>query len=328
MYFVLFNNKIGYICGVNNLPSDEVYFMLKIKKYAAIDIGSNAVRLLISNIIEEKGKPVRFKKSSLVRVPIRLGADVFLNEKISKKNIGRMVDTMTAFNLLMKSHKVVKYKACATSAMREAENGKEVSKLILDKSEIKIDIIEGEEEAAIIATTDLNQYIKEDKTYLYIDVGGGSTEFTIFNQGKVVTSKSYKIGTVRLLNDMVKSATWQDLEIWIKQNVKEYSKIDIIGSGGNINKIFKLSGKAIGKPLTYFHLSTFYNKLNSFSYEERITELDLNQDRADVIIPATRIYLSAMKWSGAKDIYVPKIGLADGIIKSLYYEKVSSKSLK
>lgn len=328
MYFVLFNNKIGYICGVNNLPSDEVYFMLKIKKYAAIDIGSNAVRLLISNIIEEKGKPVRFKKSSLVRVPIRLGADVFLNEKISKKNIGRMVDTMTAFNLLMKSHNVVKYKACATSAMREAENGKEVSKLILDKSEIKIDIIEGEEEAAIIATTDLNQYIKEDKTYLYIDVGGGSTEFTIFNQGKVVTSKSYKIGTVRLLNDMVKSATWQDLEIWIKQNVKEYSKIDIIGSGGNINKIFKLSGKAIGKPLTYFHLSTFYNKLNSFSYEERITELDLNQDRADVIIPATRIYLSAMKWSGAKDIYVPKIGLADGIIKSLYYEKVSSKSLK
>lgn len=328
MYFVLFNNKIGYICGVNNLPSDEVYFMLKIKKYAAIDIGSNAVRLLVSNIIEEKGKPVRFKKSSLVRVPIRLGADVFLNEKISKKNIGRMVDTMTAFNLLMKSHNVVKYKACATSAMREAENGKEVSKLILDKSEIKIDIIEGEEEAAIIATTDLNQYIKEDKTYLYIDVGGGSTEFTIFNQGKVVTSKSYKIGTVRLLNDMVKSATWQDLEIWIKQNVKEYSKIDIIGSGGNINKIFKLSGKAIGKPLTYFHLSTFYNKLNSFSYEERITELDLNQDRADVIIPATRIYLSAMKWSGAKDIYVPKIGLADGIIKSLYYEKVSSKSLK
>ena len=302
--------------------------MLKIKKFAAIDIGSNAVRLLISNIIEEKGKPVRFKKSSLVRVPIRLGADVFLNEKISKKNIIRMVDTMMAFNLLMKSHNVVKYKACATSAMREAINGKEVSKLILEKSDIKIDTIEGEEEAAIIATTDLSQYIKEDKTYLYVDVGGGSTEFTIFDQGKVVTSKSYKIGTVRLLNDMVKSDTWQDLELWIKQNVKEYSKIDIIGSGGNINKIFKLSGKAIGKPLTYFHLSTFYNKLNSYSYEERITELDLNQDRADVIIPATRIYLSAMKWSGAKDIYVPKIGLADGIIKSLYYEKVSSKTLK
>ena len=302
--------------------------MLKIKKFAAIDIGSNAVRLLISNIIEEKGKPVRFKKSSLVRVPIRLGADVFLNEKISKKNIIRMVDTMMAFNLLMKSHNVVKYKACATSAMREAINGKEVSKLILEKCDIKIDTIEGEEEAAIIATTDLSQYIKEDKTYLYVDVGGGSTEFTIFDQGKVVTSKSYKIGTVRLLNDMVKSDTWQDLELWIKQNVKEYSKIDIIGSGGNINKIFKLSGKAIGKPLTYFHLSTFYNKLNSYSYEERITELDLNQDRADVIIPATRIYLSAMKWSGAKDIYVPKIGLADGIIKSLYYEKVSSKTLK
>lgn len=301
--------------------------MLKIKKYAAIDIGSNAVRLLISNIIEEKGKPVRFKKSSLVRVPIRLGSDVFLKQKISKKNIERMLDTMMAFNLLMKSHNVVKYKACATSAMREAENGKDVSKLILEKSEIKIDIIEGEEEAAIIAATDLHQYIKEENAYLYVDVGGGSTEFTIFNHGKVVTSKSYKIGTVRLLNDMVNSATWKDLELWIKENIEIYNKIDIIGSGGNINKIFKLSGKAIGKPLTYFHLSSFYNKLNSYSYEERITELDLNQDRADVIIPATRIYLSAMKWSGAKNIYVPKIGLADGIIKSLYYEKVSSKTL-
>ena len=302
--------------------------MLKIKKYAAIDIGSNAVRLLISNIIEEKGKPVRFKKSSLVRVPIRLGADVFLKNNISEKNTKRMVDTMTAFNLLMKSHNVVKYKACATSAMREANNGKKVAKLILDASNIKIDIIEGEEEAAIIAATDLNQYIDVNNTYLYVDVGGGSTEFTIFHHGKVVISKSYKIGTVRLLNDMVKSETWKDLELWIKEHVKEYGKIHIIGSGGNINKIFKLSGKALGKPLTYFYLSSYYNKLNSYSYEERITELDLNQDRADVIIPATRIYLSAMKWSGAKDIYVPKIGLSDGIIKSLYYETVSSKTLK
>ena len=302
--------------------------MISIKKYAAIDIGSNAVRLLISNIIEEKGKPVRFKKSSLVRVPIRLGADVFLKDKISKANIQRMKDTMLAFNLLMKSHHVVKYKACATSAMREANNGKEVADMIGKECDVKIDIIEGEEEAAIIAATDLHAYIDNTKTYLYVDVGGGSTEFTVFHLGKQVQSKSFKIGTVRLLNDIVKKGTWQELEDWIKSSTSTYETVEIIGSGGNINKIFKISGKAIGKPLTYFYLTSYYNKLNSYSYEERITELDLNQDRADVIIPATRLYLSAMKWSKAKYIYVPKIGLADGIIKSLYYDTVSSKVLK
>lgn len=299
--------------------------MLKIKKYAAIDIGSNAVRLLISNIIEEKGKPVRFKKSSLVRVPIRLGTDVFVKHKITKKNIDRMIDTMTAFNLLMRSHNVVKYKACATSAMREADNGKEVARAILNKSNIKIDIIDGEVEAAIIAATDLHTFIDDAKTYLYVDVGGGSTEFTIYHLGKVVTSKSCKIGTVRLLNDMVDNDTWKDLEFWIKENVKDYEKIDIIGSGGNINSIFKISGKKFGTPLTYFYLVNLYDELQNYSYEQRITELDMNQDRADVVIPATRIFLSAMKWSSAKYIFVPKIGLADGIIKSLYYEKVSSK---
>jgi exopolyphosphatase/guanosine-5'-triphosphate,3'-diphosphate pyrophosphatase len=301
--------------------------MLRIKKYAAIDVGSNAVRLLISNIIEEKGKPTRFKKNSLVRVPIRLGEDVFLNQSITNRNTVRLIDTMLAFNLLMRSHNVILYKACATSAMREAKNGNKIVDLIKEKSNIIIDIIGGEEEAAIIAATDLKQYIKEENNYLYVDVGGGSTELTIFHQGSVVTSKSFKIGTVRLLKDIVSHDIWQEMEKWIKENVKRYSKIDIIGSGGNINKIFKLSGKQMGKPLTYFYLSTFYNKINSYSYEERITELDLNQDRADVIIPATRIYLSAMKWSGAKDIYVPKIGLADGIIKSIYYKTITSNEV-
>ncbi|WP_298901541.1 rod shape-determining protein [uncultured Psychroserpens sp.] len=298
--------------------------MLSIKKYAAIDIGSNAVRLLISNIIEQEGKPVQFKKSSLVRVPIRLGSDVFLNGEISEENKKRMLDTMTAFNLLMKSHKVVTYKACATSAMREANNGKEIAKIISKKAKIHIDIIDGEEEAAIIAATDLHSYIKEDKTYLYVDVGGGSTEFSVFHLGKIVASKSFKIGTVRLLKDIVKNETWLDLEHWIKKNTESYDKVDLIGSGGNINKIFKISGKALGKPLTYFYLTSYYHRLQTYSYEERITELGLNQDRADVIIPATKIYLSAMKWSGSKDIYVPKIGLSDGIIKSVYYNTVSS----
>lgn len=301
--------------------------MLTIKKYAAIDIGSNAVRLLIASIIEQKGKPPQFKKTSLVRVPIRLGADVFLNGEISEENKGRMLDTMTAFKLLMKSHKVVTYKACATSAMREAENGEEIANLIANNAKIDIDIIGGEEEAAIIAATDLHSYIKEDKTYLYVDVGGGSTEFSVFHHGETVASKSFKIGTVRLLNDIVKKETWLELEHWIKSNTKDYDVVDLIGSGGNINKIFKISGKALGKPLTYFYLTSYYNKLQTYSYEERITELELNQDRADVIIPATRIYLSAMKWSGAKDIYVPKIGLSDGIIKSVYYQTVSSVNL-
>ncbi|HLT34611.1 MAG TPA: hypothetical protein VKZ98_12515 [Aquaticitalea sp.] len=298
--------------------------MLNIKKYAAIDIGSNAVRLLISNIIEQKGKPALFKKSSLVRVPIRLGADVFLNQQISKENEIRLIDTMNAFRLLMQAHKVIVYKACATSAMREATNGLEVTKHISKQCKIKIDIIDGEEEAAIIAATDLKQYIDENKTYLYVDVGGGSSEFTVIHQGKTIASKSFKIGTVRLLNDIVQKEAWFDLEQWIKTNTKNFEKIDLIGSGGNINKIFKISGKALGKPLTYFYLTSFHNMLQSYSYEERITQLDLNQDRADVIIPATRIYLSAMKWSGAKDIFVPKIGLSDGIIKSVYFETVSS----
>lgn len=298
--------------------------MLKIQKYAAIDIGSNAVRLLISNIIEQDNEKVVFKKNSLVRVPIRLGADVFVNGEISEYNQERMVDTMTAFSLIMKSHGVVRYKACATSAMREAKNSEPLSKKIFETCGINIDIIDGEEEAAIIAETDLNTYIDPNKTYLYVDVGGGSTEFSIIHNGNKVKSKSFKIGTVRLLNDIVKNETWVELEEWIKENTIQYDKIDLIGSGGNINKIFKISRKDVGKPLTYFYLSNYYNTLQSYSYEERITKLELNQDRADVIIPATRLYLSAMKWSGAKDIYVPKIGLSDGIIKSIYYETVSS----
>lgn len=298
--------------------------MLKISKYAAIDIGSNAVRLLISNIVEQDGEPVVFKKNSLVRVPIRLGADVFIKGEISEYNQQRMVDTMMAFGLLMKSHGVARYKACATSAMREASNSQDLSNQILESTGINIDIIDGEEEAAIIAATDLHTFIDPNKTYLYVDVGGGSTEFSIIHSGEKVKSKSFKIGTVRLLNDIVKNETWIELENWIKENTKQYYKIELIGSGGNINKIFKISGKDMGKPLTYFYLTTYYKMLQNYSYEERITKLNLNQDRADVIIPATRIYLSAMKWSGAKDMFVPKIGLSDGIIKSIYYETVSS----
>lgn len=296
--------------------------MIKQRKLAAIDIGSNAVRLLISTITEQQGKEPIFKKTSLVRVPIRLGADVFMTRLISKENTLRMLDTMTAFKLLMRSHKVEHYKACATSAMREASNGQEVADVIAEQSGVEIEIIDGKHEAAMIAATDLNALIQTDKTYLYVDVGGGSTEFTLYSGGKTVASKSFKLGTVRLLKNIVEEGTWEAVEHWVKQQTREYPPLDLIGSGGNINNIFKSSGKSIGKPLSYLYLSSYYQLLNSFTYEERITELNLNADRADVIIPAAKIYLSAMKWTKARRLYVPKIGLADGIIKSLYQESV------
>ena len=294
--------------------------MINQRKFAAIDIGSNAVRLLIMTITEQEGKDPLFKKTSLVRVPIRLGADVFLTGKISKENISRMIDTMQAFKLLMRSHKIEKFKACATSAMRESQNGEEVAQLIKEKTGLEIGIIDGNDEAAMIAATDLHALIQTDKTYLYVDVGGGSTEFTLYSSGKTIASRSFKLGTVRLLENMVSNEVWKEVEEWIKKVTKEYTKIDLIGSGGNINNIFKSSGKANGKPLSFLYLSSYYQLLQSFTYEERITELNLNQDRADVIVPAARIYLSAMKWTRARRIYVPKIGLSDGIIKSLYQE--------
>jgi len=299
--------------------------LLTIEKYGAIDIGSNAIRLLISSVHEEEGKATRFKKTSLVRVPIRLGADVFKDKRVSEANIARMLDTMQAYHLLMKTHKVLRYKACATSAMREAENGKELVQLIKDQTGIQIDIIDGKDEAAIIAMTDLHQLINTDASYLYVDVGGGSTEFTLYHNGNTVTSRSFKLGTVRLLNNLVPDQTWNEVQNWIQEITKDYNRISLIGSGGNINNIFKNSGKSMGKPLSFLYLSSYYKLLNSLTYEERIWELNLNQDRADVIVPAARIYLSAMKWSGAKDIYVPKIGLSDGIIKSLYNDKLKNK---
>ncbi|QEE50711.1 exopolyphosphatase [Flavobacterium alkalisoli] len=296
--------------------------MINIKKYAAIDIGSNAMRLLVCNIVEQEGKPTQFNKSSLVRVPIRLGQDAFTVGEIADESIERMIDAMKAYKLLMKVHKVERYMACATSAMREAFNGKEVADLIEQEAGIKIDIIDGKKEAAIIASTDLHAFIKPDQTYLFVDVGGGSTEFSLFDNGKIVASKSFKNGTVRLLNNMVNELVWVEIEKWIKTVTEPYETITLIGSGGNINKLFKLSGKKQDLPLSYFYINSQYQFLNTLTYEQRISELGLNPDRADVIIYATRIYLNAMRWSGARNIYVPKIGLSDGIVKAMYYGKI------
>jgi exopolyphosphatase/guanosine-5'-triphosphate,3'-diphosphate pyrophosphatase len=296
--------------------------MIKIKRYAAIDIGSNAMRLLIVNIVEQEFKEPQFNKSALVRVPIRLGQDAFTVGEISEENIERMTDAMKAFNLLMKVHKIERYMAFATSAMREAYNGKEVVDLIQEKADIKIEIIDGKKEAAIIASTDLHHLLKTDQTYLFVDVGGGSTEFTLFSNGKMINSRSFKAGTVRLLNNMVCDVVWDEIEKWIKNNTSQYDEVTLIGSGGNINKLFKMSGKTQEKPLSYIYVNSQYVFLNSLSYEQRVAELGLNPDRADVIIPATRIYLNAMKWSGARNIYVPKIGLSDGIVKAMYFGKI------
>jgi exopolyphosphatase/guanosine-5'-triphosphate,3'-diphosphate pyrophosphatase len=294
---------------------------LKIKKYAAIDIGSNAIRLLVSNVIETKENDPQYKKVSLVRVPIRLGKDVFGEGKISKTNQKRMIDAMKAYKLLMQVHQTEKYMACATSAMRESDNGKEIVEIIKKETGINIQIIDGETEAKIISSTDLSELIDGNRSYLYVDVGGGSTEFTFFSHGKVIASKSYKMGTVRLLDKKNNKETWKNIEQWIKEHSEGLGQISLIGSGGNINTIFKRSGNKLGKPLSYIYLNAHYKFLKSMTYEERISELSLNPDRADVIIPATKIYLSAMKWSGARKVYVPKIGLADGIIKSLHQGK-------
>ncbi len=297
--------------------------MLNIENYGAVDIGSNAIRLLIVSVIEQKGKEPIFKKTSLVRVPIRLGAEAFIDNKISNTSASRMLDAMTAFRLLMKTYKVKRFRACATSAMREATNGQEIANKIGEESGIHINIIDGDDEAAIIASTDLKNLIQAEKVFLYVDVGGGSTELTLFAKGQIVTSKSLKLGTVRLINNMVADSVWDEMETWIKKETNSFKNISLIGSGGNINTIYKKSGTKIGKPLSFIYLSSYYDLLNSLSFEERITELDMNPDRADVVVPATLIYLSAMKWSKAKKIYVPKIGLSDGIVRSLYNEKYS-----
>ncbi len=290
---------------------------MKIKKYAAIDIGSNAVRLLIANVIVTN-KKTKFKKVSLIRVPIRLGADVFTKGRISEHNQERLLNAMYGFKYLLKSYEAEKYMAVATSAMREAKNGKELTKKIKEKTGINIEIINGAKEAELIAATDLEELLDQNRNYLYVDVGGGSTEFSIFQNGKKQDSKSFKLGTVRLLNKQVDKNEWDKAEKWVKAHTKNMDKVYLIGSGGNINKLFKMSGKIPGAPLSKVWLDAQYKFLKSFDYNERIKELDLNLDRADVIIPATKIYRRAMQWANAEKIYVPRIGLADGIIKYLY----------
>jgi exopolyphosphatase/guanosine-5'-triphosphate,3'-diphosphate pyrophosphatase len=290
---------------------------LKIKKFAAIDIGSNAMRVLISNVIETK-EGVHFQKNALVRAPIRLGEDSFTLGEISKKSLKRMINAMKAFKLLMKVHGVSHYQAYATSALREANNSMDVVKQVNKKSGIKIEIIDGRKEAEIISNSKISDFLNTQKTFLFVDVGGGSTEFTFINEGKRVCSKSFKIGTVRLINNLVDDRVWEAIRNWIIKNAKPYRKITLMGSGGNINKLFKLSNIKEGKPLSVIKLNQIFLELKSLNYEERIVKFELNPDRADVIIPAARIYLKALEWSGGQKIYVPRFGLSDGMIKYMH----------
>lgn len=297
---------------------------MKMKKLAAIDIGSNAMRLLINNVIEYNGVKL-FKKVDIVRVPIRLGTEAFKEKNISEYTRKRLVQALHGYKHLIEAHEVVNYRGCATSAMREAKNGAEIIQQIKDETGIHIEIIDGKEEAEIIYANHIEKLIDDQQAYLYVDVGGGSTEITFFKNGIVQNSKSFNIGTIRILNDMISTPMWEELHRWLEETLQGQT-VQIIGSGGNINKVAKISRKDPNKPLSFDYLNNYYKILKSYTYEERIIKLDLNPDRADVIIPAMKIFTSIMKWSKAKHIYVPKIGLADGIIKELEKNEKSLSS--
>lgn len=291
-------------------------------RYAAVDIGSNAVRLLIADITHSDEHGYGFKKNTLIRVPLRLGDDAFLDKNISDRKADDLVKTMTAFKNLMEVYHVDTYLACATSAMREAQNGDLIVKRIKEEANLNLEIIEGQREANIIYSNHIEQTLDSNKNYLYIDVGGGSTELSVFVNKIPVASKSFNIGTIRILDNQDKDETWQEMKLWVKDNTKGLKSLAGIGTGGNINKLFRMSEEKDTAPLSFLKLKTLYNQLNNYSLKERITLLGLNQDRADVIIPASEIYLTLMKWTGIKQIYVPKVGMVDGIINLLIEENL------
>ena len=292
---------------------------MKLLKFAAIDIGSNAIRLLFTNVIED-GKKTTFQKSSLIRMPIRLGEDSFNAGVISEKRVKKLTKTMLAFKYLMEVQEVVAYRACATSAMREASNGGDVVKRVKEETGVEIEIIEGKEEAEIIYSNQIVELLNDSNPYLYVDVGGGSTEISLFENKKRISSHSFDIGTIRMLSNKVSKTDFKDMRDWLKELNYNGKEVKLIGSGGNINKIIKISGKKENQLMQYSELDKIYKFLNFYSMEERIKVLGMNPDRADVIIPASEIFLKIMKWSGAKQIIVPTIGVSDGIVHQLYKE--------
>lgn len=292
-------------------------------RLAAIDIGSNAARLLISEAFTEKDGKVRFDKLNLVRVPLRLGFDVFEKGEISKEKRGMVLQTMKAYSHLINAYGVKQVIVCATSAMRDASNSADIIRKVKLETGLEIKIISGELEASLIYENHIAENMDTEHSYLYIDVGGGSTELTFFADGKLISKESFNIGTIRLLKNMVTEAQWDSMKETIKQKTKGYKKIAAIGTGGNINKVFSLSKKKDGRPLTLDLLKDYFKELSSYNVADRIRLYDLREDRADVIVPALLIYLNVMRWADADEIYVPKIGLADGLIHHLHAEIVS-----
>ncbi|WP_109700580.1 Ppx/GppA phosphatase family protein [Chitinophaga deserti] len=289
-------------------------------KFAAIDIGSNAARLLITEASPKANGEMDFTKVNLVRVPLRLGIDVFASGTISDKRAYSLVNTIKAYKLLLDVYDVKYLKSAATSAMRDASNGTEILERVKRETGIEIKVITGQEEANYIYENHVAENLDKTRGYLYIDVGGGSTEFTFFNGNRMVFKESFNIGTIRLLQGKVEEQHWQQMKDFLKLHLKTYSNVIAIGSGGNINKIFSLSKKKEGKPLTLDLLKDYYKEFSSFSVEERIHLYNLREDRADVIVPALQIYVNVMRWTDIQEIYVPKIGLADGLVRALYKE--------
>lgn len=294
-------------------------------KLAAIDIGSNAMRLLINDVITQPNGNRDFVKLALVRVPLRLGFDVFESGYISPYKTEQLVKTVQSYKLLLEVYDVKHLKACATSAMRDAVNAPEIIQKIKEETGIEIKVITGQEEASYIYENHIAENMNSDESYLYIDVGGGSTELTFFSDGKLVSKESFNIGTIRLLKNQVQEPEWNRMKEFIKTKTSGYHHITAIGSGGNINKVFSLSKRKEGKPLSLELLRNYYKEFSSLSVDQRISLYKLKEDRADVIVPALLIYLNVMRWADADEIYVPKIGLADGLIHILY-DEVAAKN--
>jgi len=295
-------------------------------KLAAIDIGSNAIRLQISTVLERE-KKVLFKKLEYVRFPLRLGHDVFSTNHISKASIEKFKKLMKAYKLLLELYEVDDYMFCATSAMRESENGEELAKQVKEELGIEINIIDGHLEAELINKA-IASYL-QNETYLHIDVGGGSTELNLFAKGKKIKTRSFKVGSVRILEHHDSPVMWSDMEMWVKDNVKkEFGKVTAVGTGGNISKIFELAKKKPGQALSIKKVKETKKMIDSLSLEQRIYELQMNPDRADVIIPASGIYIKVMEWAHAQSILVPDVGLKDGILLHLLEKNVKQKKIE
>jgi exopolyphosphatase / guanosine-5'-triphosphate,3'-diphosphate pyrophosphatase len=291
-------------------------------RLAAIDIGSNAARLLISDVISAPLAKPEFLKIALIRVPLRLGFDVFDKGEITPQKATNIIKTIQSYKLLMDVYGVKHLKACATSAMRDARNGKEIIQKVKIETGIDIGIISGQEEASLINENHFAEGLTPDESYLYIDVGGGSTELTFFSDGKLVFKESFNIGTIRLLKNQVSEATWDEMKEFIKTKTKDYHHVSAIGSGGNINKIFSISKRKEGKPLPLDLLRDYYKEFSNLSLSQRMSLYKFREDRADVIVPALLIYINVMRWADSNEILVPRIGLADGLIQTLYAELV------